>query len=189
MPQALAWITEHLGRRLDNEHPTWSWLSVEAVIWCFPLQDVVGDKILLTTLKVIRLQQATTGGDMYAEQKHLLGLVCQAPIWRFTWRKSRGTREDTYHCNGRPMSHWHPDLELNPHLETFALQINCLRPKPQETGITSIDYLGLVVSPVDESRTQWARLGYYWFIEEVPKGSDHGSVSDMLGEIETITIV
>jgi hypothetical protein len=36
LPQALAWWVEHPGARFDNVRPTWSWLSLKAVIWPVP---------------------------------------------------------------------------------------------------------------------------------------------------------
>lgn len=74
-------------------------------------------------------------------------------------RASESRKYDVIEKDKRKLKlHWESDTELDEHLEAWTLQF--------QTTVDGVrrrcrSYRGLVVVPVDESRTQWSRVGYY----------------------------
>jgi hypothetical protein len=182
LPRALAWFVETPGAKLDNGRPTWSWLSLKAVIW-----TVESDRSELTSTGMQILSCCVSDLKGHKPDENSMSLSCRAPLWQFTWTRME-RNPGICECLERSESFWFPDVEPLSDIETWAFQIEFRRPRAS-TDLAVLTYSGLVVTPTEPSKTRWRRIGYYRFSDTVREIGDSMSIPKMLGSIETITLV
>ncbi|MCJ1286006.1 hypothetical protein MMC26_005348 [Xylographa opegraphella] len=175
----LLWKVLKPGRRLDFDAPSWSWLSVDA-----------GVHEQRYNYNSDFRQAATVSIPPSDNSQRSNKLSVRGRLLRFTSRvihTGSGKREYKFKLqNGRPTperstdGRWHPDITPDEKWELSILQFVTTAYK---------ESYGLVVRPLDASKTSWQRVGYYgmcWAHE------DHGTQMApprYFGEIETVTLV
>ena len=180
----LLWKVLKPGRRVDFGAPSWSWLSVDTGVY-EQRYNYNMDFRQAATVSIRRSHEASTK-SLYQSKR----LSVRGRRLRLTSRVAHfgnGKKEYKFRLqDGRQMherdthGRWNPDVVPDEHWELSILQF--VTTKHSES-------YGLVIRPVDASKTSWQRVGFYgmcWAYE------DHGgnfATPRFFGELETITLV
>ncbi|MCJ1390639.1 hypothetical protein MMC18_003500 [Xylographa bjoerkii] len=179
----LLWKVFKPGRRVDFDAPSWSWLSVDAGVHD-QRYNYDRDFRQAATVSVPPSDQNSTN-DLHRSKE----LSVRGRLLRLTSRVAHfgsGKKEYKFKLqDGRKMherytdGRWSPDIVPDEHWELSILQF--------VTTEWNESY-GLVVRPIDASKTSWQRVGFYGMCWAQEEHGDQIAPPRYFGELETITL-
>lgn len=159
----LLWAAKEPGRRLTSmEAPSWSWLSIDAIIWRPEFENV---EFTTTISFPLPEEESSAVGRTIIVEGPLLDLSEMIPA--HSYEKSVGMEVV---ADREPNVSW-----VNLYLDTkerlmhnYALQLIRHTRKASDGDlhknkhrIYGTTYEGLILTPVDDSHTTWSRVGHY----------------------------
>ena len=161
----LVWAAVEPGIRLENEFPSWSWLSVDAQLSAAPLTQFQRIPFFSGGQSEAKITSTQTGAGWR--------LNIRAPIRKCQWSKEYEENPNPrtkYHI---PLNHtglsylceWYPDTEPDPNTEVWMVLI-IKDPSPPRNA------RGLVMVPKTDDSDLWIRVGsfYLCYIDPVEVG-------------------
>ena len=180
----LLWKVVKPGRRVDYDAPSWSWLAVDVGVH-EQRYNYNSDFRRAATVYIPQSNETSTN-RLYQSKK----LSVRGRLLRLTWSVvhfGNGKKQYKYRLqDGRKMherysdGRWNPDTVPDKSWELSILQF--VTTKYNER-------YGLVVRPVDASKTSWRRVGFYGMFWRDDSHGDQNAAPRYFGEVETITLV
>ena len=179
----LLWRVPKPGRRVNFDTPSWSWLSIDVGVH-EQRYNYDRDFRQVATVSIPQTNQTST--NIFHQSKKLCVrgrlLRLKSRVGHFgsgkkdyKFKLHDGRQNHEQYSDGR----WNPDVVPDESWELSALQF--------VTTEWNESY-GLVVRPIDASKTAWLRVGYYAMSWRQEDDEDENTPQRYLGDYDTITL-
>ncbi|MCJ1379930.1 hypothetical protein MMC17_003033 [Xylographa soralifera] len=177
----LLWKVLKPGRRVDFDAPSWSWLSVDASVYD-QRYNYNTDFRQAATVFIPPSTERSINNIHQSKKLSVRGRLLRLTSW--VAHMGSGKKEYKFKLQDSCIMHerytdsrWNPDITPDDKWELSILQFVTTKYK---------ESYGLVVRPVDASKTSWQRVGYYGMCWDHEANT---ALPRYFGEMETITLV